>query len=113
MLTYVIVVNDNGELKTVTQAEIDACYVPDTPIEIILNEVLDAQTKKEGVVGDKAKPNTVTVDADALAQILSAINGPSYLVRELQAIRSLGDSPIDLLIKQYNEQMNTSGKETE
>ena len=47
---------------------------------------------------------TVTVDASALREILQALNGPSYLIAELQAIRSLGDSPIDLLIKQFNEQ---------
>lgn len=44
----------------------------------------------------------VLVSADALRQILEAINGPGYLMRELQAIRSLGNSPIDTLTKEYN-----------
>lgn len=48
---------------------------------------------------------TVTVDADALREILQAIIGPGYLIRELQAIRSLGDSPIDKLLEQYKEQI--------
>lgn len=45
---------------------------------------------------------TVTVDADALRQVLEALIGPSYLMSELMAIRGLGDSPIDILVEQYN-----------
>lgn len=45
---------------------------------------------------------TVTVDADALRQVLQALNGPSYLISELMAIRVLGNSPIDILVEQYN-----------
>lgn len=45
---------------------------------------------------------TVTVDADALRQVLQALIGPSYLMSELMAIRGLGDSPIDILVEQYN-----------
>ena len=44
----------------------------------------------------------VTVSADALHQLLTALNGPDYLIRELQAIRTLGSGPIDTLIKEYN-----------
>ena len=45
---------------------------------------------------------TVTVDADALRQVLQALIGPSYLMSELMAIQGLGDSPIDILVEQYN-----------
>lgn len=45
---------------------------------------------------------TVTVDADALRQVLQSLIGPSYLMSELMAIRGLGDSPIDILVDQYN-----------
>lgn len=44
----------------------------------------------------------VTVDADALRQVLQALIGPSYLMSELMAIQGLGDSPIDILLDQYN-----------
>lgn len=46
---------------------------------------------------------TVTVDADALRQVLQALNGPGHHIRELQAIRGLGDSPIDKLVEDYNK----------
>lgn len=49
---------------------------------------------------------TVTVDADALRQVLQALVGPSYLISELMAIRVLGDSPIDILVEQYNAAVN-------
>lgn len=49
---------------------------------------------------------TVTVDADALRRILQALIGPGYLIRELQAIRSLGNSPINKLMEQYKEQIS-------
>lgn len=45
----------------------------------------------------------ITVNKKALREVLSALNGPAHYVRELQAIRNLGDSPIDLLIEQYNQ----------
>jgi hypothetical protein len=44
----------------------------------------------------------ILVDAAALRQLLVAINGPAHYIRELQVIRSLGDSPIDLLVDEYN-----------
>ena len=55
----------------------------------------------------------VYVDADALRSVLQALNGPGHLIRELQVIRSLGDSPIDLLIKQFNEQMSAPREPSE
>lgn len=50
----------------------------------------------------------ITVDANALKQVLQALNGPPHYIRELQATRDNGtglfkDNPIDVLIKQYNE----------
>lgn len=54
----------------------------------------------------------VTVDADALRQVLQALIGPSYLMSELMAIQGLGDSPIDILVAQYNEAVK-SHDETE
>jgi hypothetical protein len=49
---------------------------------------------------------TVTVNADALKQLLLAVVGPAHHIRELQATRHLGDlgdpNPIDLLIAEYN-----------
>lgn len=44
----------------------------------------------------------VSVDAAALREILAAITGPGHLIRELQAIRSLGNSPIDILRDDFN-----------
>lgn len=52
---------------------------------------------------------TVTVDAKALRQVLQALIGPDYLIRELQVIRQLGNSPIDLLVTQFNEQATQEG----
>ena len=51
---------------------------------------------------------TVTVDASALRQVLRALIGPPYLIRELQATRGplFTDNPIDLLVKQFNEEMD-------
>ena len=45
----------------------------------------------------------IEVDKEALKEVLTALNGPSYLIRELQVIRRLGDNPIDTLINNYNE----------
>lgn len=39
------------------------------------------------------------VPIDALKQVLLALNGPPHYIRELQAIRSLGNSPIDVLLE--------------
>lgn len=48
---------------------------------------------------------TITVNADALRQVLQALVGPGHLIRELQATRGpiVGkDNPINLLIEEYN-----------
>ena len=52
---------------------------------------------------------TATVDADALRRVLEALNGPSYLIRELQVTRGplVGDdNPINLLVADYNKAAN-------
>ena len=46
---------------------------------------------------------TVTVDADALRELLDALVGPHYLMSELRVTQGTGDNPIDRLIEQYNE----------
>lgn len=45
---------------------------------------------------------TVTVDADALRDLLEALVGPYYLMLELKATQGSGGNPIDRLIEQYN-----------
>lgn len=52
-----------------------------------------------------SEPKTITVNADALRQVLSALVGPDHMIRELQAIRSLGNSPIDKLVNEFNSQI--------
>ena len=46
----------------------------------------------------------IPVDADALRQVLNALNGPGHYIRELQATRNLPGStnPINTLIDDYN-----------
>jgi hypothetical protein len=49
---------------------------------------------------------TATVNADNLRRVLEALNGPSHLIRELQATRGplVGDdNPINLLMEDYNK----------
>lgn len=48
---------------------------------------------------------TVTVDRAALRQVLAALIGAEHEIRELQFTRSLGNNPINLLVRQYNEQV--------
>lgn len=47
--------------------------------------------------------STVEVNREALRKVLNALVGPSYAIRELQAIRDLPDSPITQLINDYNK----------
>lgn len=53
----------------------------------------------------------VAVDADALGQVLRALNGPGHLIRELQVLRSLpmaeAPNPIERLLDQYNAFVNS------
>lgn len=47
----------------------------------------------------------VTVSADALRQVLQALNGQGHYIRELQALRNgpfCGDNPINKLVDEYN-----------
>jgi hypothetical protein len=51
---------------------------------------------------------TVAVSASALRAVLVALNGPGHYIRELQVTRGpLFDNPIDTLLTQYNEQVET------
>ncbi len=45
---------------------------------------------------------TVEVNASALKQILLALTGPPYLIREIQATITLPDSPVQVLVDDYN-----------
>lgn len=49
----------------------------------------------------------IEVDAEALQQVLQALVGPGYLIRELQATRDkpplFTGNPIDTLVREYNE----------
>lgn len=48
----------------------------------------------------------LTVSADALRQVLQALNGPGHYIRELQVTRGpLFDNPIDTLIAEYKAGM--------
>jgi hypothetical protein len=46
----------------------------------------------------------VTVSADALRQVIDALNGPGHYIRELQVTRNLPgtSNPINTLIQEYN-----------
>lgn len=47
---------------------------------------------------------TITVSAEPLREILTALSGPGHLFRELQAVRNplFGPNPIDTLVSEYN-----------
>ncbi|CCU70908.1 hypothetical protein [Thalassolituus oleivorans] len=49
--------------------------------------------------------NKVTVDAEALRKILSALNGPDHLIREIQVTSDFNgqNCPITTLTKQWND----------
>lgn len=47
-------------------------------------------------------PTTITVSAEPLREILQALIGPGHLIRELQALQRLPDSPITKLVSEYN-----------
>ena len=60
----------------------------------------------------------VSVDAEALRQVLQALNGPGHHILELQATRSLDDmlpieqrNPINVLTKEYNDFVIEHNKE--
>ena len=56
----------------------------------------------------KTEDERITVDANALRQILVALNGPSYHIAELQVTRGLSNfdslevNPIDKLTDEFN-----------
>lgn len=56
----------------------------------------------------EVKMEKISVSTDTLRRVLEALSGPPHLIRELQATRGplVGDdNPINLLIKEYNEQI--------
>jgi hypothetical protein len=61
---------------------------------------------------------TITVNAEALGQLLQAIVGPPHLMRELQVTRGplVGkDNPINILVAEYNaaaEKFNSEVQES-
>lgn len=54
---------------------------------------------------------TVLVNADALLSVLQAITGSDHEIRGLQAIRRLSNSPIDVLLGEYNAAVEEEEKE--
>lgn len=56
---------------------------------------------------------TVTVNADALRQVLNALIGAPHLIRELQATRDkppvLTGNPIDTLVREFNQAVDAWG----
>jgi hypothetical protein len=56
---------------------------------------------------------TVTVSADALRQLLQAVNGPAHYIRELQVTRNIDESnPINVLISEYNAAVDVHNEES-
>ncbi|BDD79433.1 hypothetical protein [Burkholderia phage FLC8] len=62
----------------------------------------------------------VSVDVEALGELLHALTGPGYLIRELQVTRNLDlkglaikRNPINLLIEQYNAYVEKTNAATE
>lgn len=47
--------------------------------------------------------NKVTVDSDALREVLQALIGSDHHIRELQYTRSLPSNPINKLIAEFND----------
>lgn len=59
----------------------------------------------------------ITVNTEALRQVLQALNGPDHYIRELQATRDrppiFTGNPIDTLINEFNAAVEAYGKPTE
>lgn len=70
-----------------------------------------------GVPGQRVASDAtlISVDAEALRQILQALTGPGHHIRELQATRSLValgiPNPIDTLLDSYNAAIAHATKE--
>jgi hypothetical protein len=68
-------------------------------------------------MSEEKKQRLVSVDLDALVQVLRALNGPGYYIAELQATRGLDKlpgqprNPINLLTEQVEAQLKQD-KET-
>lgn len=78
----------------------------ETGICIAVNEPAEISVKAEIETVPQVFKSTdsLVVDALALKQVLHALNGPAYYIRELQATRNLPGNlnPINVLIRQYN-----------
>lgn len=62
----------------------------------------------DGAQSEPVDKTKISVSALALRELLYALNGPSHLLRELQALRGplVGDTnPINILLKEYNSEM--------
>ena len=61
-------------------------------------------TKKEliAMVKRLQDPEKVKVSKAPLLDVMRSIVGPSYLIRELQATRGLGN-PVDILVNEINQ----------
>jgi hypothetical protein len=77
--------------------------------EAILDLIEPSKCKGGKLMSDEFM---ITVTGSALREILEAISGPGYLIRELQAIQSLGNSPITTLADEYNAAVKARNKVT-
>lgn len=59
------------------------------------------------------QPLKLEVSADALRQVLQALNGPAHFIRELQFTRTLPGTtnPINTLVDEYNAWANKKREE--
>ncbi len=61
----------------------------------------------------------VTVSADALRQVLNALNGPAHYIRELQVTRNISKlpgmnpNPINILVDEYTAAVDAHNKSIE
>ena len=55
------------------------------------------------------EPLKVPVSAEALRQLLQALNGPGHHARELQFTRGMPGNPIDTLIAEFNAWAEAQG----
>ena len=64
------------------------------------------EQQKQNILGLGVRTGKIMINADALRQVLEALNGPGHLIRELQYTRNMPigkPNPIDVLIGDYNQ----------
>jgi hypothetical protein len=54
-------------------------------------------------------PAKVSLSTSAVWELLNALQGPPHYIREIQATRGIGDNPLDILCREFNEQMKQAG----